>query len=324
MIEQNPIALGRTLEGTIRRYMQASLPVSLKYPRLREQITVALGEKDRLVKGPFVEALSDFVKAASLKDLVTGNPALLHSDFERLPANEYERSLHQHQASALQAIIGEQQNAIVATGTGSGKTECFLYPILDSLLKEPDLSQPGVRALLIYPLNALANDQLYKRIVPLFVEKFRNKGIKVGRYTGLTRRGVNRQNAESEVLASDPFFRDQPPHGLGWQSVPSNWLLTRDEMLAQPPHILITNYAMLEHLLLFPKNAALFRHSTLRFLVLDEVHTYSGSQATEVAFLLRKLRRRLNLSPESIRCIALPGPPSRAMRPCLKSISPKT
>src|ERR1043166_3553306 len=190
MIEQNPIALGRTLEGTIRRYMQASLPVSLKYPRLREQITAALGEKDRLVKGPYVEALSDFVKAASLKDLVTRNPALLHGDFEKLTANEYERALHQHQASALQAIIGEQQNAIVATGTGSGKTECFLYPILDSLLKEADLSKPGVRALLIYPLNALANDQLYKRIVPLFVEKFQSKGIKVGRYTGLTRRGV--------------------------------------------------------------------------------------------------------------------------------------
>lgn len=303
MIEQNPIALGRTLEGTIRRYMQASLPVSLKYPRLREQITAALGEKDRLVKGPFVEALSDFVKAASLKEFVTGSPALLHGDFARLPANEFERALHQHQASALQAIIGEKQNAIVATGTGSGKTECFLYPILDSLLKEPDLTKPGVRALLIYPLNALANDQLYKRIVPLYVEKFQSKGIKVGRYTGLTRRGVNRQNAESEVLASDPYFRDQPPHGLGWQSVPKNWLLTRDEMLANPPHILITNYAMLEHLLLFPKNAALFRHSALRFLVLDEVHTYAGAQATEVAFLLRKLRRRLNLSPESIRCI---------------------
>jgi hypothetical protein len=303
MIEQNPIALGRTLEGSIRRYLEASLPVSLKYPRLRKEITAALGERDRLVKGPFVEALSDFEKATSLKALVTGSSALLHGDFARLPANEYERQLHQHQASALQTIIGEQQNAIVATGTGSGKTECFLYPILDSLLKEPDLSRPGVRALLIYPLNALANDQLYKRIVPLFVERFRNTGINVGRYTGLTRRGVKRQNAESEVLASDPFFRDQPPHGLGWQSVPENWLLTRDEMLAQPPHILITNYAMLEHLLLFPKNAALFRHSTLRFLVLDEVHTYSGAQATEVAFLLRKLRRRLNLSPESIRCI---------------------
>lgn len=303
MIEQNPITLGRTLEDTIRRYLQASLPVSLKYPRLREQITAALRERDRLVKGPFVEALTDFVKAASLKELATGNPPLLHGDFAQMSANDFERPLHQHQSNALRAVIGEQQNVIVATGTGSGKTECFLYPILDSLLKESDLSRPGVRALLIYPLNALANDQLYKRIVPLFVERFGNKGIRVGRYTGLTRKGIARQNAEAEVLASDPFFKEQPPHGLGWKSVPQNWLLTREEMLTQPPHILITNYAMLEHLLLFPKNAPLFRHETLRFLVLDEIHTYSGAQATEVAFLLRKLRRRLNLAPEAIRCI---------------------
>jgi len=303
MIEQNPITLGRTLEETLRRYLQASLPVSLKYPRLREQITAALREKDRLVKGPFVEALTDFVKASSLKDLAASNSPLLHEDFSRLPADEFERPLHQHQSQALRAVIGEQQNVIMATGTGSGKTECFLYPILDSLLKEPDMTQPGVRALLIYPLNALANDQLYKRIVPLFVERFQEKGIRVGRYTGLTRKGITRQNAEAEVLASDPYFRERPPHGLGWNSVPLNWLLTREEMLRQPPHILITNYAMLEHLLLFPKNAPLFRHEMLRYLVLDEVHTYSGAQATEVAFLLRKLRRRLNLSADIIRCI---------------------
>jgi len=303
MIEQNPITLGRTLEDTIRRYLQASLPVSLKYPRLREQITEALREKDRLVKGPFVEALTDFVKASSLKELTNGSSPLLHGDFSRLAMHEFERGLHQHQSQALKAIVGESQNVIVATGTGSGKTECFLYPILDSLLREDDLTKPGVRALLIYPLNALANDQLYKRIVPLFVERCRNKGIRVGRYTGLTRKGITRQNAETEVLATDPFFRDQPPHGLGWTSVPENWLLTREEMLNQPPHILITNYAMLEHLLLFPRNAPLFRHEMLRFLVLDEVHTYSGAQATEVAFLLRKLRRRLNLSPEQIRCV---------------------
>lgn len=303
MIEQNPIILGRTLEDTLRRYLQASLPVSLKYPRLREQITEALRERDRLVKGPFVESLTDFVKANSLKEMASGGAPLLHGDFSRLATNECERPLHQHQSRALQAIIGDNQNVIVATGTGSGKTECFLYPILDSLLKESDLTRPGVRALLIYPLNALANDQLYKRIVPLFVERFRDKSIRVGRYTGLTRRGITRQNAEAEVRATDSFFRDPPPHGLGWTTVPENWLLTREEMLNQPPHLLITNYAMLEHLLLFPRNAPLFRHETLRFLVLDEVHTYSGAQATEVAFLLRKLRRRLNLEPEQIRCV---------------------
>src|SRR5262249_1361943 len=85
--------------------------------------------------------------------------------------------------------------------------------------------------------------------------------------------------------------------------IPNNWLLTREEMLATPPHILITNYAMLEHLLLFPKNAPLFDRATLRFLVLDEVHTYTGAQATEVAFLLRKLRRRLNIPADQVRCV---------------------
>ena len=101
-----------------------------------------------------------------------------------------------------------------------------------------------------------------------------------------------------DVIASDPSLRS-----LFGETIPANWQLTRQEMLAHPPHVLITNYAMLEHLLLFPKNAALFRQPTLRFLVLDEVHTYAGVQASEVALLLRKLRRRLGLAPEQIRCI---------------------
>jgi hypothetical protein len=168
------------------------------------------------------------------------------------------------------------------------------------LLKEtPEQRQrPGVRALLVYPLNALANDQLYKRIVPLFVGRFAASGIKVGRFTGLTRDDVNRANAVQDVLTSDPSLRS-----FFGETIPANWQLTRQEMLAYPPHVLITNYAMLEHLLLFPKNAALFRQPMLRFLVLDEVHTYAGAQASEVALLLRKLRRRLGLAPEQIRCV---------------------
>ncbi|MBT7064855.1 MAG: DUF1998 domain-containing protein [Verrucomicrobia bacterium] len=107
-----------------------------------------------------------------------------------------------------------------------------------------------------------------------------------------------RSTVEASILA-DPFFRDE----LGWKSVPENWMLTRDEMLATPPHVLITNYAMLEHLLLLPKNAPLFENACLKYLILDEVHTYTGAQATEVAFLLRKLRRRLGASAADIRCI---------------------
>jgi len=259
-----------------------------------------LNQPALLLKGPFVEAVPDFPKAASLQALATGQTPLVHRDFCRLPENEFTRPLHLHQSEALHAIIGEQRNVIVATGTGSGKTECFLYPILDNLLNEPlELRrQPGVRALLVYPMNALANDQLYKRVVPLFVGRYASSGIKVGRFTGLTRDDLKRENAVQDVLASDPSLRS-----LFGESIPGSWQLTRQEMLAHPPHVLITNYAMLEHLLLFPKNAALFRHSTLRFLVLDEVHTYMGAQASEVALLLRKLRRRLRLTADQVRCI---------------------
>jgi len=300
MTERNPIQLGRELEDTLRRYLRTALPISRNFPQLRQRFEQAL-KPGLLVKGPFVEATPDFHKGTSLKELVA--KGLLHSGFDRLDEREKSRSLHKHQEEAIRAIVGEQENVIVATGTGSGKTECFLYPILDALLKDPDIGQPGVRALLVYPLNALANDQLYKRLVPLFIGRYAGSGIHIGRFTGLTRRNQSRAQAEDEVLASDPFFRAAPPEGLGWTKIPDQWLLTRDEMLTTPPHILITNYAMLEHLLLFPRNAPLFRDARLRFIVLDEVHTYAGAQATEVALLLRKLRQRLGLKPEDARCV---------------------
>ncbi len=303
MTEQNPIQLGRELKESLRRYLKAALPVSPRHPRLRQAVHNALDEQAELLKGPFVEALPDFIKGVSLKTLAS-DEKLLHAEFGGLPEHEFTRRLHRHQEEALRAVVGGGENVVVATGTGSGKTECFLYPVLDSLLKEPTVErhQLGVRALLIYPLNALANDQLYKRIVPLFAERFADSGIKVGRYTGLTPGNQTRDNAAQAILA-DPAFTDPPPEGLGWTKVPNNWLLTRAEMLATPPHILITNYAMLEHLLLFPKNAPLFRQAKLRFIVLDEIHTYAGAQATEVALLIRKLRRRIGISPETIRCI---------------------
>lgn len=299
MLESNPVLLGQNIESTVRRYLKAALPISSRYPQLRGEIHGALEQPGVLMKGPFIEALPDFIKGRSLAQLSA--EGVLHSLFFQLPEHEFQRPLHAHQDDAVRLLAAEQKNIIVSTGTGSGKTETFLYPILDSLLRESaeERSQPGVRALLIYPLNALANDQLSKRIVPLFVHRFAQQGITVGRYTGLTRSGQQRVNAEQEVLGGDSFFREQ----LGWRSVPDTWRLTREEMLERPPHVLITNYAMLEHLLLFPKNAPLFRGARLRFIVLDEVHTYAGAQATEVAFLLRKLRRRLNLNPADVRCV---------------------
>lgn len=284
MKEIDPIQLHEDLKARVRRYLLTSLPISDRFPQLRKQAESALAEPDKLVKGPFVEALPDFPKGKSLEDHVKAG--LLHEGFSRLKPTEFTRPLHQHQDQAIETIVGKHHNVVVATGTGSGKTECFLYPIIDQLLKAKVKGKPGVRALLVYPLNALANDQLYHRLVPALVCRLQEFGITIGCYTGQTNPSWKRDKFV-ETYLQDPYFK-----GMFGDTIPPNWLLSRTEMLETPPHVLVTNYAMLEHLLLLPRNAALFQGSDLKFIVLDEIHSYSGAQATEVALLLRKLQSR--------------------------------
>src|SRR5690242_10859111 len=89
MIEQNPIQLGQELEETIRRYLRAALPISHRYPQLQAAVGRELERSDLLLKGPYVEALTDFRKGASLCDLIKGNSPLLHAEFAKLPPEEF-------------------------------------------------------------------------------------------------------------------------------------------------------------------------------------------------------------------------------------------
>lgn len=286
MAETNPIAFAENLHKVLARYIATTLPVSRRYPRLAAEFRALLNNQ-QLVKGPFVEALPDFEKGLPLSKLVRSAGGFLHDALRNLPYPE--RPLHRHQEEALRRAVLDHESFLTATGTGSGKTETFLYPIANDLLNDPDPQRPGVRALLVYPMNALANDQLYYRVAPLFGRYLQDHGITFGRYTGQVKAGATRDEEEDRIW-NNPKLMD----ALGKPSrIPRNWLLTREEMLADPPKVLITNYAMLEHMLLLPRNAGLFATNSLRFIVLDEIHTYYGAQATEVAFLLRKLKTRL-------------------------------
>ncbi|MFN9819492.1 MAG: DEAD/DEAH box helicase, partial [Akkermansiaceae bacterium] len=151
-IEIDPIALQEDLHERMMRYLSTSLPISRRFPMLREDALNKLSEDGRLIKGPYLEALPDFPKGRSLKELVEAG--ILHSAFSELDSGVYNRPLHQHQDDAIQKIVVENKNIVVATGTGSGKTECFMFPMLDTLLKANISSRPGVRAILVYPLNA--------------------------------------------------------------------------------------------------------------------------------------------------------------------------
>ena len=170
---------------------------------------------------------------------------------------------------------------MVATGTGSGKTESFLLPVLSALIGEHQVGTlgPGVRALLLYPMNALANDQL-RRLRRLLAGV---PQITFGRYTGDT---------PERAGEGASLFESLNP---GEPRLP-NELLSRQEMRDSPPHLLLTNYAMLEYLLLRPADMELFegKHGGhWRFVVLDEAHVYDGAKAEEVGMLLRRLRERV-------------------------------
>lgn len=301
----DPLRLRDRLRRTLARYISTAVPVSAtRAPELASAVRKALqDEAHKLTKGPFLESLPDFAKRGSIRELVVSG--VLGQGWEVMEETGFEglldRQLHAHQERAIRHAA-TNRNYIVSTGTGSGKTECFLVPIIDRLMREGDLARPGVRAIIIYPLNALANDQLYFRLAPLLLRQLDDPGITFGRFTGQVKASADRRTEEARLLDNDAL-RDALGMDRMDSSISRSWLLSRGEMLETPPHILITNYAMLEHLLLLPRNAPLFRDARLRFLVLDEVHTYTGAQAIEVAFLLRKLRVHLGLESGSVQVV---------------------
>jgi len=287
------VQLSRQVEERYRRYLATTF--YFKDPALRMSFEDALNS-GHLVKGPYLEGTPVFKRGQTPRILFQN---LLKSQPEKkfLNAVNPDRSLYQHQEEAIQKVFNEH-NVIVATGTGSGKTESFLYPILLHLYQECQAGQlcHGVRALILYPMNALANDQRDRlgEISSKLKEARSPFQFTFGQYIGET------PEDESD---SRRHARDHIMNRL------SGELVLRSQMRNTPPHILLTNYSMLEYLLLRPDDSPLFdkgRAQWWKFLVLDEAHQYRGSKGIEMAMLLRRLKRRLREGGRTkpFRCIA--------------------
>jgi Lhr-like helicase len=194
------------------------------------------------------------------------------------------RKLYRHQAQAISAEIESRSRhkrpaLIITAPTGAGKTEAFLLPMLNDLFaRRRQEGETGVRAILLYPLNALVNDQVER----LFAWLRGQSTVTFVHYTGET----PREDAGDLEAYRDPCR-----------------LLTRVEAQRNPPDILVTNYSMLEYLLCRPQDAPLFG-SALRSVVLDEAHLYNGSLATEITLLLRRVMLRCNVLPDDVLQIA--------------------
>lgn len=194
-----------------------------------------------------------------------------------------------HQLASWRSLLVKRHSVVVTSGTGSGKTECFMVPVLDDLYREyrDAGSKPlvGVRALFLYPLNALINSQ--RERLNAWTQSF-GSGIRYCLYNGNT----------EELQAKKRTEQIERP----------NEILSRELMREQPAPILVTNGTMLEYMLVRQVDAPIVRKSreqrSLRWIVLDEAHTYVGSQAAELALQLRRVMTAFGVTPKDVRFVA--------------------
>ena len=238
-------------------------------PALAHVIDDFLSDPDNLAKGPYLSIALPFQQAPE-----GGEP------FPDVPLGF---TPYRHQRTAFSRLdAGPGQPTVIATGTGSGKTECFLYPILDYCRAQA--GTPGIKAIVIYPMNALAADQARRIAQTIDLTPALRGRITAGVFVG----------------------RDNQPLRSAHKAMGRDHLVTdRDTLREHPPDILLTNYKMLDYLLVRPFDFRLWRRNTpdtLRYLVVDELHTFDGAQGTDLACLIRRLRVRLGASREKLIC----------------------
>ena len=261
-----PSVLSTQVRKGIEEFLLTTFPVTT--PLFARSLPDLLAAEGAVFRGPYLSLKLPFRTGEKGKKYF---PGVLPEGFRA----------HRHQERAFERLGGpERLSTLLATGTGSGKTEGFLYPILDHCARE--VGRPGVKAVVVYPMNALATDQA-KRFAKAIAASPALKGkVTAGLYVG----GIGRET-----------------HGaMG----PEDVITSREAMRTSPPDILLTNYKMLDYLLIRPDDARLWRENgpeTLRFLVVDELHTFDGAQGADLACLIRRLKARLRTPEKHLVCI---------------------
>ena len=366
------------IRKALREYIEATYHVG--HPSLIRQRQRLLDEQGNCFQAPFLESTPRYTPGKQFADLEL-DPAA-HELFRALTSRDGGKAPlvfdppYTHQATALEATSRDSRSLVVTTGTGSGKTESFLLPMLAKLATEaanrPDsFGMSAVRALVLYPMNALVNDQLGRlrlllgdeRVTKQF-DTWAKRPVRFSRYTSRTLYpGVRTAKKDQQKLKSletyyiallDEAARDGSPRQKRaqhlikelkkrgkWPAKPdlkvwygssgSHWqdkktgeflravmmpddpeLLTRHEVLNWPPDVLITNYSMLEYMLMRPLERPIF-DATRQWLkdnpdekfllIIDEAHLYRGAAGAEVALLMRRLRARLGIAAHRVQVI---------------------
>ncbi|MDZ7697619.1 MAG: DEAD/DEAH box helicase [Deltaproteobacteria bacterium] len=260
-----PSILSRQLRQGVSDFLKTTFPVST--PFFHGVVDRLLDAEGEVFKGPYLTIQLPFEQGDTGPDYFPDVPM-------RYPP-------YRHQEQAFERLGGKTpRSTLVATGTGSGKTECFLYPILDYCYQHR--GDPGIKALLIYPMNALATDQAGRIAQTIFDNPNLKGNITAGLYVG------QKENEPQMVMSREGIITN------------------KDTLRLRPPDILLTNYKMLDYLLIRPKDFPLWQNNapdTLRYLVVDELHTFDGAQGTDLACLLRRLKARLGTPEHHLCCV---------------------
>ncbi len=355
------------LNSVYRKYIESAFP--LRYPNMAEERRKLYAASDTLSQPPLLEPTPVY---PSSNLTLSQAAAQLPGEYSDLPSlaqgllGKPDTPLWKHQWDSVRTVLRDGKDLVVTTGTGSGKTECFLLPMLAELAKEStswpasppppadrrwwedDVSERqsqwahterhrqglhAVRAMILYPLNALVEDQLRRLRQTLDSDDVlrwfdANRGgnrVTFGRYTGATpvpgspenqsalqrlRERLRDSSAESAAVRAD----GDPDVRYYFPNVDGGEMWSRWDMQETPPDILITNYHMLNIMLMRQVEAGIFEKTTTWlkshpshkfFLIVDELHSYRGTPGTEVAYILRLLLDRLGLSPDSEQLVLL-------------------
>ena len=272
-----PVESSKNIVDFYRNYLLTTFQTN--DPKYNSILKQRISEDVTLSNGPFISITNPFKKGQSILSLHNQGKGIICKSFLKLDY-PMDRPLYLHQEEALKRALNNE-NLVISTGTGSGKTESFLFPILEKLFEEEEQGtlSGGVRALLIYPMNALVNDQM-RRLRELLAEQ----KITFGKFTGETK------STYAEAVREFKKIEGREPL--------KNEIISREQIRrGEVPNILITNYAMLEYMLLRPSDSKIFNQAYAKywkFIVLDEAHTYSGAKGIEVSLLLKRLCARLN------------------------------
>ncbi|HQQ00994.1 MAG TPA: DEAD/DEAH box helicase, partial [bacterium] len=300
----NPIQFAHQVCDEFIRYILSAFPLTDR--ALAEQakkfFTGPSSLDIPLVKGPYISLSEPYAEGAPVEELA--QEGLLHP---MMPGIIGYPRMYRHQQEVFEAVK-QGRHTLISTGTGSGKTEAFLYPIVDHLLRERDEGiLEGLSAILVYPMNALANDQLDR-----LREMLGGTGITFGQWVGSTPQsghspyvdrfeGTSRAAylAERQSRREKAIREDRPLRPLS----PPEECCSEKEIRERNPRILLTNYRQLEILTTRIPDVGLFATAPLRYFVFDEAHTYEGAVGAEVACLIRRLRLLAGKQSGEIICV---------------------